>query len=86
MARSGPPSILYLEDKIVQQPVATVLEAMTRKTSSGFPTGSGRDAPDTMRWTLRNFTAPSLFVSNVGLAYFAPARTIGGSFGSLSPW
>jgi hypothetical protein len=85
-ARSGPPSILCLENKVVQQPVATVLEAIYEEDLLGRPTGSGRDAPSTMRRTLRNFTAGSRFVSIVGLAYFAPARTIGGNIDSLSPW
>ena len=47
-----PLSILCLEDKIVQQAVATVLEAIYEEDFLGFSTDFGRGAASTMRWTL----------------------------------
>ena len=48
--RQRPLAVAALEDKIVQRAAATVLEALlTRKTSSGSATGSGRDEHHAMR-------------------------------------
>ena len=46
-----PLSILCLEDKIVQQAVATVLEAIYEEDFLGLSSDSGRGAVSTMRWT-----------------------------------
>ena len=46
-----PLNILCLEDKIVQQAVATVLEAIYEDDFIGSPTAAERDAASTMRWT-----------------------------------
>jgi RNA-directed DNA polymerase len=50
--RNRPLSILCLEDKIVQQAVAMVLEAVHAEDFLGFSLDSGRDVASTMRWTL----------------------------------
>ena len=46
-----PLSILCLEDKIVQQAVATVLEAIYEEDFLGSPMDSDRSVASTMRWT-----------------------------------
>lgn len=47
-----PLAILCVEDKIVQQAVATVLEAIYEEDFVVFPMGSDRGAVSRMRWTL----------------------------------
>jgi RNA-directed DNA polymerase len=49
--RERPIAVAALEDKIVQRATATLLNALlTRKTSSGFPMGSGPGGARMMRW------------------------------------
>ena len=47
-----PLAILCLEDKVIQQAVATVLEAIYEEDFVGFSYGFGRGAVSTMRWML----------------------------------
>jgi hypothetical protein len=70
MARSRPLSILYLEDKIIQQPVATVLEAIYEEDFFGLSywvrQGPAQydalDAPQIhRRLALRLYRRPRLF-------------------------
>ena len=47
-----PLSIWSLEDKIVQQAIVTVLDAIYEEDFVGFSYGSGQGVASTMRWTL----------------------------------
>src|ERR1019366_6281991 len=91
-----PLGVASLEDKILQRAVVEVRTAVTRRTSSGFPTGSGLGVAHIMRWTrsrsgssgrragcstwISGTTSPALTI-NGWRGFWSPGSRIRGSCG-----